>query len=42
MTGCNESLVNENQKAFLVHFFGHALNLTVGDLIKNTLLKRYF
>lgn len=36
-------IFNENQKAFLVHFFGsHALNLAVTDMIKNAFLKIHF
>ena len=28
-------ILSENPKAFFTHSFGHALNLAVGDMVKN-------
>ena len=31
-------ILSENPKTFFTHCFGHALNLTVGDMVKNVRL----
>ena len=33
--GVSNKILSENPKAFFTHSFGHALNLAVGDMVKN-------
>ena len=33
--GVSNKVLSENPKAFFTHCFGHALNLAVGDRVKN-------
>ena len=33
--GVSDKILSENPKAFFTHCFGHALNLAVGDMVRN-------
>ena len=33
--GASNKILSENLKEFFTHCFGHALNLAVGDMVKN-------
>ena len=33
--GVSKKILSENPKPFFTHCFGHALNLDVGDMVKN-------
>ena len=33
--GVSNKILSDNPKAFFTHCFGHALNLAVGDMVKN-------